>query len=74
MCLRRAPEKYITGAALDRAGLDRSPSLYQPSIFIHRGVFGKMLVTLCLSGNEFSYGAGWRNKLVNLLVCHFEPL
>jgi hypothetical protein len=22
MCLRRAPEKYITGAALDRAGLD----------------------------------------------------
>jgi hypothetical protein len=23
MCLRRAPEKYITGAALDRAGVDR---------------------------------------------------
>jgi hypothetical protein len=22
MCLRRAPEKYIAGAALDRAGLD----------------------------------------------------
>jgi hypothetical protein len=22
MCLRRAPEKYIGGAALDRAGLD----------------------------------------------------
>jgi hypothetical protein len=24
MCLRRAPEKYITGAALDRAGLGSS--------------------------------------------------
>jgi hypothetical protein len=24
MCLRRAPEKYITGAALDRAALDYS--------------------------------------------------
>jgi hypothetical protein len=23
MCLRRAPEKYIKGAALDRAGLDK---------------------------------------------------
>jgi hypothetical protein len=22
MCLRRAPEKYIAGAALDRAGID----------------------------------------------------
>jgi hypothetical protein len=24
MCLRRAPEKYITGAALDRAGLENT--------------------------------------------------
>jgi hypothetical protein len=23
MCLRKAPEKYIAGAALDRAGVDR---------------------------------------------------
>jgi hypothetical protein len=27
MCLRRAPEKYIAGAALDRAGLDNVGSL-----------------------------------------------
>jgi hypothetical protein len=26
MCLRRAPEKYIAGAALDRAGLDNMGS------------------------------------------------
>jgi hypothetical protein len=26
MCLRRAPEKYIAGAALDRAGLDNRPT------------------------------------------------
>jgi hypothetical protein len=25
MCLRRAPEKYIAGAALDRAGLHLHP-------------------------------------------------
>jgi hypothetical protein len=29
MCLRRAPEKYITGAALDRAGL-----LCQPRVIM----------------------------------------
>jgi hypothetical protein len=46
MCLRRAPEKYITGAALDRAGLDSrliddgkvvsphaSAALYSPETF-----------------------------------------
>jgi hypothetical protein len=27
MCLRRAPEKYIAGAALDRAGLDEIRAL-----------------------------------------------
>jgi hypothetical protein len=27
MCLRRAPEKYIAGAALDRAGLDNVGSI-----------------------------------------------
>jgi hypothetical protein len=32
MCLWRAPEKYIAGAALDRAGLDNVGSLtsYNP--------------------------------------------
>jgi hypothetical protein len=28
MCLRRAPEKYIAGAALDRAGLDSRARLW----------------------------------------------
>jgi hypothetical protein len=28
MCLRRAPEKHIAGAALDRAALDSQP--YRP--------------------------------------------
>jgi hypothetical protein len=47
MCLRRAPEKYITGAALDRAGLDivsvvketESPRLFDngPSLDKQRG-------------------------------------
>jgi hypothetical protein len=27
MCLRSAPEKYITGAALNRAALDRSSTV-----------------------------------------------
>jgi hypothetical protein len=41
MCLRRAPEKYIAGAALDRAGLDNRlidsgkvvSALYSPETF-----------------------------------------
>jgi hypothetical protein len=32
MCLRRAPEKYIAGAALDRAALS---CLYNRTIFAH---------------------------------------
>jgi hypothetical protein len=33
MCLRRAPEKYIAGAALDRAGLDNvGSSTSQPQM------------------------------------------
>jgi hypothetical protein len=31
MCLRRAPEKYIAGAALDRAALGVSASSYTTS-------------------------------------------
>jgi hypothetical protein len=29
MCLRRAPEKYITGAALDRAALNERSAHFQ---------------------------------------------
>jgi hypothetical protein len=36
MCLRRAPEKYIAGAALDRAGLDSVRfSTYHNNICLH---------------------------------------
>jgi hypothetical protein len=40
MCLRRAPEKYIMGAALDRAALERAPGTYMeavwaPQPFVH---------------------------------------
>jgi hypothetical protein len=30
MCLRRAPEKYIAGAALDRADIDAAVELMTP--------------------------------------------
>jgi hypothetical protein len=33
MCLRRAPEKYIAGAALDRAVLNGMKVLQQPGTF-----------------------------------------
>jgi hypothetical protein len=51
MCLRRAPEKYIAGAALDRAALDNMGSstsnspkvlqgmLWDSFIFLHIHIF-----------------------------------
>jgi hypothetical protein len=43
MCLRRAPEKYITGATLDRAGLDNvGPSTSHNPMGLH-GLFQEQL-------------------------------
>jgi hypothetical protein len=48
MCLRRAPEKYIAGAALDRAGLEQWYSTFSvqvPSVVIsHQRCNPKLLV------------------------------
>jgi hypothetical protein len=50
MCLRRAPEKYIAGAALDRADINlinelltiTSPGLFIFSLVLHGRTFGYM--------------------------------
>jgi hypothetical protein len=57
MCLRRAPEKHIAGAALDRAGLDTRltdggkivSSTYQPR-FAPRNIIILLLVLISVRG------------------------
>jgi hypothetical protein len=50
MCLRRAPEKYIAGAALDRAGLDNGGSLtsYNPT-GLHGPSWGQLCFTFTIT-------------------------
>jgi hypothetical protein len=43
MCLRRAPEKYIAGAALDRAALDVLFRLWEPNYIFPINVYGGRL-------------------------------
>jgi hypothetical protein len=54
MCLRRAPEQYIAGAALDRAGLDiqliDGGKVASPT---HRPLCAPQKLYFCASGTHF---------------------
>jgi hypothetical protein len=65
MCLQRAPEKYIAGAALDRAGLDNVGILISNKLIGLQGLLeGKLLwstvllFAVCSSGYNAKFQGG----------------
>jgi hypothetical protein len=64
MCLRRAPEKYVAGAALNRAGL-REPNAWDTTClpcFLEGGIY--------IYGNPALHGGGGVSKIETIKYAH----